>query len=358
MTWETVAFFEAFADVTRESPRVKQREFAAAGPFPVIDQGEGVLAGYWDDPADVTVVGTPVVLFGDHTRRVKYVDRDFVVGADGVKVLAPREGVDARFAFWWLSSLEVPSAGYSRHFKFLREYRVPLPPLTEQRRIAAILDEADRSTNAVERAVVALPDLLSAEFHRRFPSKSPERPDFMLGQLGRIVTGKTPPGARDGMYGGVTPFMTPGDLESSRPAQRSLSESGARTVPKVAAGSLLVCCIGATVGKMAIAQTESAFNQQINAIEWGDRVAPAYGLHALLRLKPKIIASAASTTMPILAKSKFASLSIPVPPISEQLAFGEIADEAESFRKSAHTRARAAHALFASLQHRAFRGEL
>lgn len=142
MTWETISFSRAFSDVTAKSPRIKQSEFAKTGRYPVRDQGEQDIAGYWDDDSAVTKVGTPLILFGDHTRRVKYTDTDFVIGADGVKVLLPSAEMDPRFAFHWMSSLEIPSAGYSRHFKFLRERLVPLPPLPEQRRIAAILDEA------------------------------------------------------------------------------------------------------------------------------------------------------------------------------------------------------------------------
>jgi type I restriction enzyme S subunit len=82
------------------------------------------------------------VVFGDHTRTLKYVDFDFVVGAEGVKILVTKPCVLPKFLYYYLQSVEVRSLGYSRHFRLLKELLVGVPPLPEQHRIVALLDEA------------------------------------------------------------------------------------------------------------------------------------------------------------------------------------------------------------------------
>ena len=89
---------------------------------------------------DAFKVDSPVVIFGDHSRVVKYVDFDFVLGADGVKILKPIDELNARFFYHFLKWYNVPSLGYSRHYKLLKEIEVPIPSLSEQQHIVEELD--------------------------------------------------------------------------------------------------------------------------------------------------------------------------------------------------------------------------
>ena len=87
----------------------------------------------------------PVVVFGDHTRAFKYVDFPFVRGADGTQVLKPKAGIDPLFFYYACIAIELPSRGYNRHFKTLKEKGIPTPPLQEQRSIAQVLRRVDRA---------------------------------------------------------------------------------------------------------------------------------------------------------------------------------------------------------------------
>ena len=80
------------------------------------------------------------MIFGDHTKAVKYVDFDFVAGADGIKILCPKSIILPKFFFYILRSLRLPDLGYSRHFKELKEKEIPLPPIEIQQQI---VDEMD-----------------------------------------------------------------------------------------------------------------------------------------------------------------------------------------------------------------------
>lgn len=207
---------------------------------------------------------------------------------------------------------------------FLSDLSIPLPSLQEQRRIATILDQA-AALRTQRRAALALLDrLIQSLFLDMFgdPATNPKNwPVKALKDLGKVVTGGTPPSSKEGMFDGPIPFITPGDLESEQPVRRSITAAGAQEVDVVRAGSTLVCCIGATIGKVGMALNPSAFNQQLNAVVWDSEINDYFGFEVMRLFKPTVISWGASTTLPILKKSSFERIEIPVPPIDLQRKF-------------------------------------
>lgn len=286
------------------------------------------------------------------------------------KVLRPGPSIDpAYFAHFFrtreyrqrVSALAAGANINNLRNEHLDEFKIPLPPLIEQRRIAAILDKADALRAKRRAALAQLNTLNQSIFLTMFgdPATNPKGwPRFTLRELGTVITGGTPPSAKEGMFDGPIPFVTPGDLESDDPVRRSVTEAGAAEVGTVRPGATLVCCIGATIGKIGRAAVRSAFNQQINAVEWGPSIHDTYGTSVLRFFKPTIIAWGASTTLPILKKSAFERIEIPVPPIELQTEFAERSAEVgllDQYSRESHAHC---NDLFASLQARAFRGEL
>ncbi len=94
-----------------------------------------------------------MIIFGDHTLAVKYIDRPFAVGADGVKLLSPKGISDAKYLYYLLQSLRVPSRGYSRHFQFLKRFKLPVAPEDQQPRIVA---EIEKQFSRLDEAVASL----------------------------------------------------------------------------------------------------------------------------------------------------------------------------------------------------------
>ena len=139
--WQKKQFEDCIEKVTY-TPKIQRKDFLSDGAFPVISQEEDFINGYWNSEADLFKVSTPIVVFGDHTKVLKYVDFDFVLGADGVKILQPRKFLFPKFFFYQLQSVSIDSLGYARHYKLLRDLDIAYPPLPEQQRIVAILDEA------------------------------------------------------------------------------------------------------------------------------------------------------------------------------------------------------------------------
>lgn len=127
-------------------------EIMSSGRFPVVDQGQKFITGYSDAEERAIREDLPLVIFGDHTRCLKYVDFPFVLGADGTKVLKPKEDLfDAKFFYYALMSLDIPNRGYNRHFTLLKERVVPHPELDEQRKIAGVLGLVQRAIEQQER---------------------------------------------------------------------------------------------------------------------------------------------------------------------------------------------------------------
>ncbi|ELK8587931.1 restriction endonuclease subunit S [Vibrio vulnificus] len=142
--WKVLPFLEVFEDVTSKGKKVKKENYQITGDIPVVDQGQKFFGGYTDEANKITGVDLPAIVFGDHTKAFKYVEVDFAIGADGVKLLNPKIDADKKFLFYYLKQLKLEDAGYSRHFKFLKETYIPLPPLETQKKIAAVLERADQ----------------------------------------------------------------------------------------------------------------------------------------------------------------------------------------------------------------------
>lgn len=138
--WE----YKKFENCIVKSPKLKQVKKEAynnGSQYPIISQEEKFISGYCDDESMVCHIDRPIVVFGDHTRVLKYIDFDFVVGADGVKVIIPIKSIDSKFLLYFLQWYNIPNLGYSRHYKLLKDVMVPIPNCTTQQTIISELDK-------------------------------------------------------------------------------------------------------------------------------------------------------------------------------------------------------------------------
>lgn len=121
--------------------KIKQKDYLASGKYPVIDQGQSFISGYCDDEIAIKIK-KPVIIFGDHTRCFKFVDFDFVAGADGIHILEPKDFFNEKLFYYFCLALDFPNKGYSRHFQYLAKTTMKIPPLEIQKRIVARLESA------------------------------------------------------------------------------------------------------------------------------------------------------------------------------------------------------------------------
>ena len=165
--WE-IRPFEKCIEKVKYTTKIATCDYSTMGAYPVVSQEEEYISGYWNNAEDVFKVSKPVVIFGDHTRVLKYVDFDFVLGADGVKILQPIDAINAKFFFYDLIASKIPSLGYSRHYKLLKELNVPVPPIAEQEKIVAELDCLSGIIEKKKQQLKELDNLAHSIFYEMF----------------------------------------------------------------------------------------------------------------------------------------------------------------------------------------------
>ena len=123
--------------------KTKQKDYLKKGRLPIVDQGQSLVGGYTDDADMAVKCELPVIVFGDHTRAVKYITFPFGAGADGIKVLQPKENILPLFLYYATQYIvaKMPNRGYARHYQYVEKEDLPVPPLPEQQRIVSRIEE-------------------------------------------------------------------------------------------------------------------------------------------------------------------------------------------------------------------------
>lgn len=196
--WELAHLESITNGITSRQHQILESEVQEAGNYPVISQSKAYSIGFTDKSEKVFHHDRPVVIFGDHTAEVKYVKFDFVVGADGVKIFEPiYEILTAEFLFYVLQfySKDLSKVGgYSRHYKFIKNKPIPIPPLAEQKRIVTKIEELLPYINCYEQAWSRLED-----FNKRF-SDDMKKSILQLAIQGRLVEQRSEEGTADELY--------------------------------------------------------------------------------------------------------------------------------------------------------------
>lgn len=148
--WIEIGFKDIVDKIATSNYKVKQKDYLSAGDFPIIDQGQELIGGYENDEKKVLECDLPLVVFGDHTRCVKFINFQFIPGADGIKVLVPKIFIAPKFLYYVVNILanKIENKGYARHYQLLEKQLIGLPPLPEQRAIVKKLESLLSSLDA------------------------------------------------------------------------------------------------------------------------------------------------------------------------------------------------------------------
>ncbi len=150
--WPMELFGEVTSTITPPA-KIPAGEFSQVGRFPVIDQSQNAIAGRTDEESALVDRSAGLVIFGDHTCAVKFVNERFAQGADGIKIIKAGERLEPKFVYFYLLSYPIEQDGYKRHFGKLKESRIAIPPPATQRAIVAEI-EAEQALVAANRELV------------------------------------------------------------------------------------------------------------------------------------------------------------------------------------------------------------
>ncbi|RFP58921.1 MAG: restriction endonuclease subunit S [Limnothrix sp. CACIAM 69d] len=245
-------------------------------------------------------------------------------------------GNDPKWVFWLLTSMKLEQ--YTRgtgvptlNRNLIHDVKISVPPIAEQKRIAAILDKADAVRRKRREAIRLTEELLRSTFLEMFgdPVTNPKGWERKkIHQVANVVTGNTPPRSNPDNYGDYIEWIKSDNIADSNhfltQASELLSETGMKTARLAPEGSILVTCIAGSpqsIGKAAIVDRLVSFNQQINAIV-PKNMEDRYFLYSSLFVAPKLVRSVSTQSMKgLVSKSKFENIDLIYPPAKERAIF-------------------------------------
>lgn len=170
--WCWLKLLASFDNCTDSKKKIQQKKYLKDGAWTIIDQGKQEVGGYTNDEALLYSGILPVIIFGDHTRCIKYIDFPFAQGADGVKVLRPKSFYSPKLFYYALQSVEIPNLGYRRHFPIFDRFAIPLPPLPEQQRIVerieSLFSKLDEAKEKAQEVIDSFETRKAAILHKAF----------------------------------------------------------------------------------------------------------------------------------------------------------------------------------------------
>lgn len=143
--YRNINFLNAFIVKNDKTKKIQKTRYSAIGAYPIVDQSSDFIAGYTDGTPNMNF---PVVIFGDHTRCVKWVDFPFFTGADGTQALYPSDEIISKFGFYLVQNAKFPNLGYSRHMRELKRARFAIPQKATQQEIVDVLDTVENYIKA------------------------------------------------------------------------------------------------------------------------------------------------------------------------------------------------------------------
>ena len=288
------------------SIKLKRNDYLTEGATPIISQEEEFISGY-TNVTDKNITEREYVCFGDHSEHIKYVDFAFVQGADGLKIMyCNQDALSAKYFYYAVSNFYKKHCNYERHFKYLQELQIPLPPLAVQSEIVRVLDKFTLYKSELAAALAAR--LRQYEYYRdKLLTFDDSVKRVKLGEVAEIGTGSS--NTNEGKEEGLYPFY----VRSQTPLRKDTYEYDETAI--ITAGD------GVGVGKVFhFVNGKYALHQRAYRIHPVDtNILPKYLFYYMRTTfegyihKTMFHSSVSSIRRPMLVEYP-----IPLPPLSEQ----------------------------------------
>lgn len=382
--WCWLKLLASFDNCTDSKKKIQQKKYLKDGAWTIIDQGKQEVGGYTNDEALLYSGILPVIIFGDHTRCIKYIDFPFAQGADGVKVLRPKSFYSSKLFYYALQSVEIPNLGYRRHFPIFDRFAIPLPPLPEQQRIVerieSLFSKLDEAKEKAQEVIDSFETRKAAILHKAFSGEltakwreengvgieSWERK--RISECCKLGSGGTPSRKKPNYYIGDIPWIKTGEINwntvnysEESITQEAIDNSSAKVY---APGAVLVAMygMGITRGKAAILGIEAATNQAVCVLQPKEYLFNRYLYFFFMCNYWDIREQAVGGNQLNLSATIIGKLNIDIPNLEEQYVITELLDsiiEKEYQTKQiAESVIDQIDAMKKAILARAFRGEL
>lgn len=170
--WCWIRLLESFVNKTDSKKKIKQKDYLEEGNYPIVDQGRDLIGGYTNDDKLIIYIKKPIIVFGDHTRCIKYINFDFVQGADGTKILEPKKFFLEKYFYYAFKNINIPSLGYRRHYPMFNKLKIQIAPINEQQRIVnrieSLFTKLDRAKELIENTLAQFEQNKMAILHKAF----------------------------------------------------------------------------------------------------------------------------------------------------------------------------------------------
>ena len=301
--------------------KIGKEEIRPEGEIPVVTQEAGnLIAGYTENTEPI--IDLPLIVFGDHSCTFKYVDFKFVRGADGTQLIkVNEEEILSEFLLHFLLAIQIENCDkYERHFKYLKNVQIPLPPISIQKRIVTECQNIDTEALEAKKQIVELQEEI-IDIVSRVNGDS-----IKLGDIYKISSGGTPSRKKSAYWiNGNIPWVTTTEVTNEIITSTNecitklgLENCSAKIYP---INSLIIAMYGqgATRGRTAKLGIEACTNQACAVLyEKKIEVETDFVWYYMQSQYEKLRSISHGSVRPNLNANDIANYEIPLPSLSEQ----------------------------------------
>ena len=365
--WKLYKFDDILIDDTRNAIKIKKELYLEYGEYPIIDQGKNEIAGYTNEVEGI--YKEEALVFGDHTRIIKYIDFPIFLGADGVKLLklkSNKEKISIKYLYYFLNTVKLPSDGYSRHFKYLKQIVIPVPELDIQMKIVKCLDKANELIDKRKKQIDILDELVKSKFIEMFgdPVTNPKGWEKKkLNELGELSRGKSKHRPRNApeLLGGPYPLVQTGDIANAgiylKEYTQTYSELGLKQSKMWDKGTLCIT-IAANIAKTSILTFDACFPDSVVAFIPNDKTNNMFIQFWMFFLQKILEDSAPESAQKNINLKILSEQNVIVPPIELQNQFADFVKQVDKLKFEMEKSLKELEDNFNSLMEKAFNEEL